>query len=219
MKQKNTFYSSSLYADKRIGAHNQDVISVLVGNLLGDGYGEKRGNSSRFCIHMSSRNMEYVSWLHRFFSERGYCSPEKPAVRKQIGRGNKIYYSVRFSTFSFQSLNYLYNLFYLDGRKVVPATIENLLTEKALAVWIMDDGGKGGDGLKISTECFSYADNLLLQKSIKNKFSLEPTIQRHTDKFLLYFKKEDVSALFKRVEGHILPCMYYKFFMRNPTIV
>lgn len=218
MQKTRGFISSSIYAEKRIGAHNEDVISVLVGSLLGDGYGEKRGKSSRFHIHMSSKNMEYVAWLHKFFSERGYCSPNKPATKKQIGRFNQVYYSVKFRTFSFCSLNYLYQLFYPHGKKSVPANIESLLTEKALAVWIMDDGGRGGNGLKISTESFSYQDNLRLQEACRNRFHLQPTIQRHGDKFLLYFKKKDVFPLFQRVEKHVLPCMYYKFFIsKNRT--
>lgn len=214
-KEKRGFYSRSLYADKRIGAHNEDAVSVLVGNLLGDGYGERRGDSSRFQVHVSSRNMEYVSWLHNFFASRGYCSTKKAAVKRQIGRHNQIYYSVAFKSFSFKSLNYLYDLFYVDGKKVVPPTIENLLTEKALAVWLMNHGVKSGDGLNLSTESFSIAENLLLQRALKHNFSIEPTIQRHSDKWLLYFKKKDVPALFKRVKGHVLPCMYYKFFMGN----
>lgn len=211
MTQKRPFYSSSLYAEQRIGPHNKDVISVLVGNLLGDGYGERRGESSRFHIHMSSKRMEYVSWLHNFFAERGYCSAQKPVPKRQIKVLNKVYYSVKFRLFSFRSLNFLYDLFYLDKKKSVPENIETLLTEKALAVWIMDDGGKSGEGLKISTEGFSYKDTLLLQRACRQRFFVEPTIQRHSNKSLLYFKKSDLPALFNRVEAHLLPCMRYKF--------
>jgi hypothetical protein len=47
-------------AKNRIGPHNKDIISVLVAKLLGDGHAEKRSNSIRFSIHMSSKNIEYL---------------------------------------------------------------------------------------------------------------------------------------------------------------
>ena len=75
---KRKFYTQNLFSKERIGPHNEDVISVLVGNLLGDGYGEKRKNSTRFQIHMSSRNVEYVFWSFKFFAEKGYSSRKKP---------------------------------------------------------------------------------------------------------------------------------------------
>jgi ubiquinol-cytochrome c reductase cytochrome b subunit len=34
------------------------------------------------------------------------------------------------------------------------------LTPLALAIWIMDDGCRAGKGLKLSTNCFSYEENL-----------------------------------------------------------
>lgn len=218
MIQKKLFHTVNLPAGKRIGPHNQDVISVLVGNLLGDGYAEKRSNSTRFHIHLSSKNAEYVFWLHKFFAERGYCSATVPSTKKQIGKKNQVYFSVKFTTFSFKSLNWLHDSFYVEKcfsakktKKVVPTNIPTLLTKKALAVWIMDDRGKGGDGLKISTEGFSHRDNKLLQKALIKNFKLFPSIQRHAENHLLYFKKSDVSTLFALIKPHLLACMYYKF--------
>ena len=43
--QKRRKHSSGLRrlrADRRIGPHNEDIISILVGSLLGEGHGEKR---------------------------------------------------------------------------------------------------------------------------------------------------------------------------------
>lgn len=209
---KRYFYSISISSEKRIGPHDKDVISVLVGNLLGDGYAEKRKNSTRFQIHMSSRNAEYVFWLHKFFAVRGYCSAKKPVVKNQIGKKNTVYFSIKFKTFSFSSLNYLYHRFYCenDKRKRVPTDIYKLLTPKALAIWIMDDGGKSGTGLKISTETFSLEDNLLLQKTFFEKFGIRPSIQHHKQKYLLYFEKNDLLSLSYIVKPHMLLCMYYK---------
>ena len=37
-----SFYLSRLKSKQRIGAHRQEVLDVIVGNLLGDGYAERR---------------------------------------------------------------------------------------------------------------------------------------------------------------------------------
>ena len=76
-EKQRCFYTKRIAAKQRIGLYQQQVICTLVGNLLGDGYMEKRNNATRMHIHMSSRNVEYINWLHIFFSEKGYCSPEK----------------------------------------------------------------------------------------------------------------------------------------------
>ena len=226
---KRKFYTQNLFSKERVGPHNQDVISVLVGNLLCDGYAEKRKNSTRFQIHMISLNAEYIFWLFKFFAEKGYCSPKKPVVKKQIGKKNIIYFSIKWKTFSFSSLNFLYDSFYSKNNlylfsetnkekikrnqniKNVPTNIYSLLTQQALAIWIMDYGGKSGSGLKISTESFCYQDNLLLQKTLKIKFSIEPSIQRHKNKYSLYFDKNQIFSLYSIVKPYIYPCMRYKF--------
>ena len=169
---------------------------------------------------MSSRNAEYVFWSFKFFAEKGYSFPKKPVVKKQIGKKNSIYFSIKWRTFSFSSLNFLYDSFYSTNKdtiernqniKKVPTNIYSLLTQQALAIWIMDYGGKSGSGLKISTQSFCYEDNLLLQKTLKIKFSIEPSIQHHKDKYSLYFKKNQIFSLYSIVKPYILPCMRYKF--------
>jgi hypothetical protein len=37
-----SFYTKKLQACERVGPHNLDIISTLVGNLLGDSWGEKK---------------------------------------------------------------------------------------------------------------------------------------------------------------------------------
>ena len=217
MRSTRGFHTARLPAEKRIGPHNQDVMGVLVGNLLGDGHGEKRKNAARFHIQMSSRNAEYVFWLHTFFAERGYTSPKKPSVAKQIGKGNSVYLSIKFRTFSFRSLLNLYDAFYVEGgageggwRKRVPPNIGSLLTEKSLSIWVMESGGRSGSGMKISTEGFSLSDTLLLQGALRNRWSLEPTVQQSGGLFSLYFKKSDLQQVDTLVRPHFLPCMLYK---------
>jgi hypothetical protein len=64
-------------------------------------------------------------------------------------RTGKVYNSIRFSTLSLPCLNNYYELFYKDGRKIIPNNISELLTARGLAYLIMDDGGKSHYGQTI----------------------------------------------------------------------
>ena len=208
---KRNFYTSKLYSEKRIGPHNRDVVSFLIKNLLGDGYAEKRNNATRFHIFISNKNAEYIFWLHSFFKKNGYCSAEKPKVKKQIGKHNVIYFSIKFTTFSFSSLNFLYDLFYVKKqinneicfKKVMPKNISSLINEKVLAAWFMDDKKKSGSGFKISIGNFSYDEHVLLQKAFLEKFNLCCTIQKHKNKFIFFFKKADKEKFSNIVKLHM----------------
>ena len=147
--------------------------------------------------------------------QTGVIAPQQGPPRKNRLERKRRY---TFRTFSFKSLNWLHDLFYPPAQqeektiKRVPTLVKQLLTERALAVWIMDDGGKSGDGLKISTEGFSLQDNRVLQSALGERFLIEPTIQRHAGKHLLYFKKKDYERVSRLVRPYTLPCMYYKLF-------
>ena len=64
----------------------------------------------------------------------------------------KIYTPIKFKTLSLPCFNIYRNLFYdLNGIKIIPKNIEQLLTSVALAYWIMDDDYKYNKSLYIST--------------------------------------------------------------------
>jgi hypothetical protein len=55
------FHILNLRAKNRIGPHNQDVISLIIGSLLGDGYCNKRLiEGSRICFRQSNIHKDYL---------------------------------------------------------------------------------------------------------------------------------------------------------------
>lgn len=213
---KRFFYTSRLPAVKRIGPHNDDILSTLVGNLLGNSWGEKRSGATRFHLHMGSPNREYLHWLHKYYAQRGYCSSLPPKVSKQIGRGGKISFSYKWRTWSFSSLNWLYDSFYTQcpkrgkGMKRIPLCVDTLLTPRALAVWIMNDGSASSAGVRISTEGFSFGDVSRLHDALKKNFDLVTTLPRHGDKWVLYFPKSQCGRLSTIVKPFMVHSMWCK---------
>jgi len=62
--EKNSFYRYFhvlVKAKRRIGPHDKDVISVIIGSLLGDSYGSKKYvEGTRFCFRQSIIHKEYL---------------------------------------------------------------------------------------------------------------------------------------------------------------
>lgn len=221
---KRSFYSSSLRSHERIGPMNREVQDVLVGSLLGDGFAEKRGPSTRILLKQSAQKINYIKHLHKILSRNGICSLETPKCYRRVGKNSRISYDSKFSTYSFCHFNHLHEAFYglLEGKhhKKVPNNISDLVTERVLAHWIMDDGSlynfqsKQG-GLKISTESFSFDHVVMLQNMCKQNFGLITTIHKHrmldkTQKPVIYFPKQEVLKLSPMVRPYFEESMLYK---------
>jgi ubiquinol-cytochrome c reductase cytochrome b subunit len=61
--------------------------------------------------------------------------------------------------------------------KRIPENLSLFLTPLSLAIWIMDDGGKVGSGLKFATNSYSYSDCLFLVKILHDKFFIKASVQ------------------------------------------
>jgi ubiquinol-cytochrome c reductase cytochrome b subunit len=84
----------------RIGPHNKNVISIIVGSLLGDAHAEKRlkGVGTRICFHQENTHIEYILWLHKTLADLNYCNPKIPIFKERLGFKGKIRKVVRFTT-------------------------------------------------------------------------------------------------------------------------
>jgi LAGLIDADG DNA endonuclease family/NADH-Ubiquinone oxidoreductase (complex I), chain 5 N-terminus len=203
-----------LHSHKRIGPHSLEVLQVIIGTLLGDGHLEKRkrGIGTRLLLEQTSRNVEYLMWLHHFFSLRGYCSSLKPKLFQRIKRNNTVYYGVKFTTFTFSSFNWLHDQFYPgEGLKHLPISLlTEYLNEQALAIWFMDDGSKFGTGFKISTHCFIFNELEQFCTLLKWKYNINCSINSDRDYWTLYIKKDSAQRFANLVEPYMLDSMKYK---------
>nr|QKQ12913.1 Cox2 [Sparassis crispa] len=208
------FFHSRSRAMYRIGPHNIDVISVIFGLLLGDGYASNRsGEGVRISIKQSIIHKEYLFSLYYFFFNRGYCSNLEPRKYTRTIKGiDKIYYGYEFNTYTFRSFLWIYKSFYKNGKKIVPLNTENFFTPLTLAIWISDDGGWTNDGVRISCNSFTLVEVEYLISILKNKFNLNCTIQKIylNNKYSIYIKKDSITKLKFLILPHLDKSMFYK---------
>ena len=204
-------------AKNRIGPHNIEVLNILFGSLLGDCHAEFRskGNGTRFCFYQESSHVAYLNWLHSVLANLGYCSSSLPEIKTRLGKKGIVRKVVRFKTWTYSSLNWIHDLWYINNKKVVPSNIDDYLNPLALAIWIMDDGSKVNSGLKLCTNSFTYLECLLLVKVLFENFNIKSTIRplgttEISEQYHIYIWKESMPLLREIVLPYVHPSMKYK---------
>jgi ubiquinol-cytochrome c reductase cytochrome b subunit len=202
----------------RIGPHNKDVISIIFGALLGDAHadkrlnGEKEGLGTRISFYQGAIHIEYLLYLHKILSTLGYCNTKIPIITTRLGPKGKILKIIRFSTWTYLSFNWIYESWYDKNIKRLPKCLDQYLNPLALAIWIMVDGNKVGNSLKLCTNSFTFDECIRIIHILKNNFGLKASIQSagKKDQYLVYILKESMVNLRNIVSPYIIPEMKYK---------
>lgn len=206
------FILPNFKAKNRIGPHNEEIISLLVGSLLGDCHGERLMNGGvRFKFKQSIKHKEYLFFLYEFLLKRGYTNNTLPNLVKNK-LGNKTFEAYYFNTYSFSSLLWLYKSFYKNKSKVIPNNIYDLITPLALAIWIQDDGTWKESSIRITTNNFNLKELEWLVLVLNNKFNLKCSIHHftQTNQYQIYIKKESLILVRNLTLPFFHKSMYYK---------
>jgi LAGLIDADG DNA endonuclease family/Cytochrome b/b6/petB len=104
IKKTLAFILPRFRSKNRIGPHNKEIISILVGSILGDSHGERLSSGGvRFKFQQSIIHKDYLFFLHKKILDLGYTNNTLPYLVKQK-LNNKIFESYCFNTYSFSSL-------------------------------------------------------------------------------------------------------------------
>jgi hypothetical protein len=132
-------------------------------------------------------------------------------VERYDRRTRKTYRSLRFYTKAV--LKDFRNSFYQDRRKIVPRNLGDILDPLAVAVWFMDDGGRGARTpreLVFNTSCFSADEQVFLAKVLLDSFRVVASIHKHGKGFQIYIKAESFSRFSELVSPYLIASLRYK---------
>ena len=187
----------------------QEQIDIIVGTCLGDLYIRHIGKFSRLVFEQ--KNQDYLEHLYTTF--KGFTrTPPKERQQKRL-RNSEIKSTWYFSTISHSLIHDYRLLFYPEGTKIIPNNLESLLTPRALAYWVMDDGAKSGNSLIIYTGGFTFEEHEKLQTILKNKFNINTNIHgknRKTKQLSLYIQQKSYKKFLNLIKPYMLSSMYYK---------
>lgn len=95
--------------------------------------------------------------------------------------------------------------------------MSNHFTERSLAYWFMDDGGKldynknsSNKSIVLNTQSFSEKEVEYLSQGLNKKYNLICEIRANKGKKVIVIKSESYSLFRKLIDPYILPDMLYK---------
>jgi hypothetical protein len=191
---------------------------VLLGSLLGDAYLPKpTKNASYTCAHCPEQK-DYLLWK---------VSLLKKNFRVRVAFYKKDQY---FNVYVTQTncspiLTDLHTLFYVPyqkpgrkWRKIISRKMLDLLTPLGLAVWYGDDGTYNvrDRACSLSTQGFTYEENLLIKEYFSQKWEIETTITADYNKeyaktyYRIDFRASEAKKFLLLIKDAIPKCMIYK---------
>lgn len=132
-------------------------------------------------------------------------------------RNNLDYVGLGFQTISHEIFNKFYDLFILDGKKIISDNlIIDYVSPITLAYWFMDDGGKtdyrlnGSRGLDLHTSNFSDQSVNLMAMQLSQKFNIKcwKAYNRHYP--IIRISGKDYNKVLNLIRPYVIDSMLHK---------
>ena len=195
-----------------------DQYELVVGSLLGDARLECRSlqGTARLRIHHADSQKDYVLW--KYEQLKNLVKTEPKAIRSWNNKYEKWYHSYYFHTITTFAFRELHRMFYQDNQKGIPKNVDRLLTPRALAAWIMDDGCYYKGCMICNTQSFSIIDQKRLIGVLKSKYNLSASLQKDRENYRIFIKHSSTERLIDLIAFYIIPSMQYKIMTRNDCV-
>lgn len=187
--------------------------------MLADGYllKAKPEHNTRLRIdHTYPCQEAYVISIYNLFKPMVKMEPTI-VERKADKRTGKIYKSIYFWSLSFPCLNPYYFLFYNNKTKKVPINIEELLTARGLAHWVMGDGFymTSQGVIVLCTDSYTKGEINLLIAALNNKFGIKATLNKRVssaglNSWRIRISKKSMKQITTIVDPYIIREFRYK---------
>lgn len=200
-----------------ITVFNSEILSQLVGHLLGDGsiHYTRTSVTPYFVFNQTIKRFEYI-W-HVYLTLSAYCSRVpifNPGIRKGIPHP-----FIQVMTRSYPALIHLHDLVY-QGRvkgskisisytKIITTDLLPSLNPISLAYWAMDAGSGTPSRFYFHTEAFTIKECYLLVAMLHYRFGLFSQIQLNAGKPIIKIKSKSMPLFRSIVTPHFHHSMLY----------
>lgn len=181
---------------------SQEEFDIFLGSVLGDAYITKKG---RIQIEHSDKQKDYLIWKYKKLRNVVSTSILMAQRRKKQNPSEK---TISYRFWSKQYFHSWRNLFYPNGKKIIPKNIKAVLTPLMLAVWYMDDGFlRPKKGCCLSTDSFSAQEIATVQEALQEKYTLKTSIVLRNR---LNIGVADSKIFFRIINPFVISSMRYK---------
>lgn len=188
--------------------------SVIIGILLSDGgLGTSPRNKNRYIrFKQSLEKSEYVWFVFSYLAH--YCSSLPYLVKGKRAGTDTL--ALEFFTRALPCISELYSLFTINGKKIIPLNIYNLLTPVALAHLIQGDGSARDYGLTLCTDCYTVLDVVKLMNVLIIRYDLKVTLQKKREnQYRIYIRHISMPLLRSIVSPYMHSSMKYKLYSED----
>lgn len=172
---------------------NEDQYQLVLGSYLGDGHIDKRSNFNTYRLKLvqGEKQKDYLLW-------KASCLNISKLTLGQSGY-----------TGIFNIYNSEYTKTFLLEKPIEDCLWD--MSEKALAVWYMDDGSLSkSNTISIHSNSFSYDEHTVLQHILEVNFSLYSTIKITKGYYYLTFDAQNSKRLLSLIHPYIHKDLAYK---------
>lgn len=165
-----------------VEAYSDDALEAVYGMLLGDShiYEDKRCQGQlRIIATNGEKQLDYLNYKRNIFNGDGNIS------NGSIGSFSKdpsYHWYMNVDPYISRCVR---NDWFIDGKKTITSMVIDKITPISLAFWYMDDGclsyhnGKNHSAwIRLSTQGFSYEENIMLADMLNNKFNISAKVNK-----------------------------------------
>ena len=196
---------------------NTNQWEASLGLMLGDAslQTQNNGKTYRMKFEWSDKTKYYLDHVYNLFDEWVLSKPHK---KSRLSPKGNLVTNWGFQTISHEAFNPLAKLFIINNKKgISESLILNHLTERSLAYWFMDDGGKldynknsKNKSLVLNTQSFTDKEVEMLSKELMAKFGFECKIRSNKGKKVIVITNNSYPLFYKLANPYIIPEMKYK---------
>jgi hypothetical protein len=190
----------------------KNLFDVAFGMIISDATMYRVSKEAYIKFEQGYAQKALIDHLFNLFAT--YCFMTDPGIRMDISKGPRsgLVKSYWFKTFSFPCFSILWDLFYLDGKKVIiKGLVFNHINNVSLAYWVMGDDSLDGQTLQLNTQGFTKEENVIISEELNAKFDLNSRVIVHKGKyFVVQFPYTDGPKLNAIISPHMLPSFSYK---------
>ena len=172
--------------------------------------------NASFVMNMKKENLDYVKNVEKTLVEAGIGCKIVDRVLQEDGYNRKP--QVTLYSKGHPKLSKLHERIYIDKHKVIDPHMLTMMDAEALSIIYMADGSCVYDkrspnakpNITLNTKGFSYGDNWMLKKAIKETLDLEFNIQRQNSYWYLRLRAKDHDSFFEQISNFVVPSFSYK---------
>lgn len=190
---------------------SQEQREVLTGTILGDASLAKHGHFHRLFVKHKLAHESLAMLKYEAFREYITMAPHRFDQRLR----DKRYPCVQFVTRTNPVFSRWHRHFYRGRRKIVPKDIRSLLTSRAVAVWLMDDGAADYAGVTFQTHSFTREETRRLAAALRAEHGLEALVRANRGSWIVYVTAGSMPRLREMLDPYVLPELRYKLVPRR----